>query len=227
MPKPTLKDSIKLICSTLDDYYYYQDKGGIQEEHVSKWLSQFDSNSLDQFASSFAYTLTKTYINREKMAISACSLVDQFDEEYDNFPQNFVFLNIQQDGQSQKRFLEDFIHPYMTSSGKQINNENIKTHYIYFDDVLYSGGRSSSDLKNWIELENVDNITLTCAFIYTHSYGIFNLNRWAKHYFSEKGKTIEFKIIKQSSLLNNKYFKNVITEVLHPKRVYEFSEDFF
>jgi hypothetical protein len=225
-----LSDSVNLICQTLADYTYYHEPGfirqhgvaGIQPYHVLRWLEQFDSAKREDFAQAFANVISKSYISKDKVQqaanlLLASNLVSNNDA---NFFQNVSFLDIQQNGQSQTEFLHNFIIPEAQSlSIPCAINDLTKTRFLYFDDVLFSGGRAKVDLEKWINTMAPQSCEIICVFIFTYSYGEYNISKWLKKAISNAGKNINFRLCRMKTLNNNRTFKEEVTDVFHPREV--------
>lgn len=232
-----LSDSINSICQTLSDYTHYHEQTfiqqngvpGIQSSHVSRWLEQFDAPKRDDFAKAFANVISKSYISKNTVQQASNSLLNSnaVTNGDSNFFCNASFLDIQQNGQSQKRFLYDFIIPQanILSIPHDINDLT-KNKFLYFDDVLFSGGRVSDDLELWIATTAPQACEIICVFIYTYSYGVYNVERRLKKAISASGKNISFRFCNIKPLNNKRTFPG-ITDVLHPKEVPLEASDFY
>lgn len=224
-----LNDSISLICQTLADYTHYHDPvfvqqhgvAGIQPYHVSRWLEQFDSAKRESFAQAFANVLSKSYLGKDNVQkISNSLLTSPAVRNNDaNFFQNASFLDIQQNGQSQKRFIYDFIIPQaQLLSIPYAINDLTKTTFLYFDDVLFSGRRTGDDIENWINTVAPQSCEIVCIFIFTYTYGVYNVERRLKKAINSSGKNIKFRFCSVRSPNNKRTFPGT-TDVLHPREV--------
>lgn len=232
-----LNDSIDIICQILSDYSYYHDADfverhgtpGIQPDHVSRWLEQFDSAKREDFAQAFSNVLSKSYISKEDVAHAANFLLTSTAVTNNDalFFQNASFLDIQNNGQSQKVFLQDFIIP--KAQGLNIPysiNDLSKNTFLYFDDVLFSGGRIGDDLEAWIKNIAPQSCNIVCIFIFIHTYGIYNAERKLKKVISDSGKNIAFRFCYMREVNNKRTFPRV-TDVLHPRVVPQEATTFY
>lgn len=232
-----LQDSIDIICRILNDYSYYHDVAvvqrhgtpGIQSHHVLKWLEQFDSAKREDFAQAFSNVLAKCYISKEKVqnAVDCLFTSPAINKKDTLFFQNSSFLNIQKNGQSQKIFLQDFIIPKAQALGIPcVINDQSKETFLYFDDVLFSGGRVGDDLEEWIKNIAPQSCEIVCIFIFNHTYGMFNAGRRLKKVIEDSGKAINFRFHYIKLINNNRLFAKT-TDVLHPRVVPQESTDFY
>lgn len=232
-----LNESIDTICKILADYSYYHDDAfveqhgtaGIEPQHVSRWLEQFDSAKREDFAQAFSSVLSKSYISKNDVERAANSLLTApaVNNNDTLFFQKASFLDIQNNGQSQKRFLQDFIIP----KAQELNisysiNDLSKNIFLYFDDVLFSGGRIGEDLEDWIINIAPQSCEIVCIFIFIHTYGKYNAERKLRNVISNSGKNVTFRFchIKQ---INNKRIFPGVTDVLHPRVVPQEATEFY
>lgn len=225
----SLDDSINIICQNLSDYAYYHEDAyvsqhgtpGIQHGHVITWLEQFDSAKREYFAQAFANVLSRSYISKNSVQRASHSLLTSHSVTNGNimFFQNASFLDIQRNGQSQKRFLYDFIIPQAQAlSIPYAINDLTKTNFLYFDDVLFSGGRIGDDLEEWINNTAPQSCEIVCVFIFIYAYGVYNAKKRLKKVISDSGKNITFRFCRMAEINNNRLFSGV-TDVLHPREV--------
>lgn len=218
-----ITDSINSICQTLSDYEYYHSESfvaqngeaGIQPHHVERWLEQFDSVKREDFARSFAKVLRKSYLSKETIKDRFSVIVSN----NKNYLNRCSLLNIQINGESQSRLIHDFIIPQAKElSIKYSVNDNLKNIFLYVDDVVFSGGRVSEDIIEWINVYAPMSCKIDLYFIYVYSYGKYNICKRLNDAIEKSGKKIEYEI-HHGFCINNSRRRRYITDILHPREV--------
>ena len=186
-----MEELIKQIVEILKDYrredisWVY--KTEINEEHVTKWINQFDEEDREFILSEFLKLLPSSYLTKERtLAILSSEFeVLRKDFGYDtvqDFLDETKFLDCQKAGKSQKIFLE-FIEKELNDKygynlakcgTKQIKN------WLYLDDVLASGGNFKKDILKAIKDYGVDDfynsdINIIGSFVILHTWATANV----------------------------------------------------
>ncbi|GAB7512564.1 phosphoribosyltransferase-like protein [Bilophila wadsworthia] len=218
-----ITDSINSICQTLSDYEYYHSESfvaqngeaGIQPHHVERWLEQFDGAKREDFARAFAKVLRKSYLSKETIK-DRLSVIVRKNKNYLNC---CSLLDIQINGESQSRLIYDFVIPQANELSIQYSvNDNLKKCFLYIDDVVFSGGRVSEDIIEWINKFAPMSCNIVLYFVCSYSYGVYNINKRLNEAIKASGKKIEYKIVCEDYRKNNRIVRDV-TDILHPREV--------
>lgn len=176
-------------------------------DHVLEWASQFKEAERKDILRISDYILDKYYIN-EEMEIDFLRSI--FDVE--GFVHNKTvphFLNIQKQGNSQKRLVQRI--------GEIVTGKNLAYRdncYVYLDDFIFTGGRVSQDILPWLDsLEKSTNLTIITIGWYTS--GKYQLDckieEKIKKLAQQKGVILEYNYIYMTDswiLENRKFYRN-------------------
>lgn len=205
---------IQQLISIVGDY-----KAGkiapFDEAHVSKWLDQFPTESQLPLLSELNYVLNRTYLRKSE--------ISNFFKDQLITPNilsgiflNTSLLDIQGGGNSQRDCIEMFnadLH-MATSKTAEINSSNAE-HYLYLDDVIFSGQRMRTDITNWLFSSAPSKCSL---YIVTHT--MHRLSLWfSENFINDKitasGKKISIKFI-YKELIEDRLFYTYSSDVLRP-----------
>jgi hypothetical protein len=167
----------------------YRSEGGIRidVEHVLTWVDQFDKGDRKFLLSELLHILPKSYISK-KEAIE--TIEDSFEYLYKkyghssavDFLAHSIFLDCQEPHKSQTLLL-DFLKKHSKKKlgfdFKNCGSEGAK-YWIYFDDVLASGGTFRKDIIEEIENYGVEQfksegIKIVGVFFFLHDWGASNV----------------------------------------------------
>ena len=160
-----MEELIKKIVEILRDYrredinWLY--KTEINEEHVTKWINQFDEDDREFILTEFLHLLPMSYLTKQRTLeiISSEFEVLRNDFGYDtvqDFLDQTKFLDCQQPGKSQKvllGFIEEELKGKFGYSLEDCGKKEVKN-WIYFDDVLASAGNFKKDIL--LEIEKLE-----------------------------------------------------------------------
>lgn len=187
-----MDDLIKKIIEIIKDYrkddlsmsYNLQ----IDRAHIIKWVEQFEENDREFILSELVHLLPSSYLSKEE---TLQILGNEFETLSENFGYNNVidfldesiFLDCQKNGKSQKIFLafiDNILQEKYNYSLAQCGTKVIKN-WIYFDDVLASGGTFRTDILKKIEAYGKDKfkgsgIRIIGSFVILHTWAKDNVS---------------------------------------------------
>ncbi len=149
------------IYEIIKDYQhdYEQRKFEITSDHIQKWGNQFGENS-DFVLSELLHFLPDVYISKEKAKNLLRQRLVDFQEFYKystmvEFITNTHLFDLQKPEKSQGEILEiidDILQSEFLINYKDLEHHP-KKHFIYFDDILATGGTIFRDFKKWLDSE--------------------------------------------------------------------------
>lgn len=151
------KEKIKELSTIIQDYRKGELDFSLGTEHVEKWLSQFSPDSRDIILCETVHIFTEWFISNACVDNWIDKIVPALQKKYgfDSLQTVFesvVFLNVQNEGKSQRvmlsRFMDRVRDQYGVSIKTQISNDI--SCYVYIDDGLYTGSRARRDLAECI-----------------------------------------------------------------------------
>lgn len=173
------------ISETVKDYR--EDELGsnfMNPEHVYKWASQFNQDSIKPILIEIDILLKNHYVSKIKMKEFLTLIFDIkgiFSDNVNSELDNITFLDIQRKGNSQHRLVNKLsnISKLRYKKDIKINNfDDINTSkYIYLDDALFSGNTMFYDIKNNLnKLKNNTELYIISYAIYTDGVN-YNIGR--------------------------------------------------
>jgi hypothetical protein len=180
--------SSEAIHSIIKDYQcdYEGRKFELSPEHIQKWANQFGEDA-DFVLSELLHFLPEVYISKDMAREMLRKRLVGFQEFHKYSSMNefilkthFFDLQIPEKSQSELLIMIDDIlqSEYMINYKEHLNEP--KKHYIYFDDVLATGGTIIRDLEVWLnEGNNTADIidkskTLAISLFCYHKLGYTN-----------------------------------------------------
>jgi hypothetical protein len=160
----------------------------MDKAHIIRWIEQFEENDREFVLSELLHLLPKSYLTKE-------DTLEILGKEFETLKNDFgyktvtdfldetKFLDCQASGKSQKVFLgfiDTILQEKYNYTLKQCGSKEIKN-WIYFDDVLASGGTFRDDILGEIEEygnEKFKNsgIRIIASFVILHSWAINNVS---------------------------------------------------
>lgn len=178
-------DIVKNLVEIISDY---RKESGMQidNDHVLQWVAQFNQEDRDFLLSELLHILPKSYVSKKDAIDTLAHSFDYLTNKYghdsvSDFLSHTAFLNCQAPEKSQTVLL-DFLNKFSESQyGHNLEacgKDGVK-YWIYFDDVLASGGTFRNDIMNEIESYGVDEfkeneIKIIGIFFFLHSWGCAN-----------------------------------------------------
>ena len=176
----------ELAESVLDIVKDYRNEDGIQLtlEDILAWAEQFGNDS-EFMLNEIFHLLPNTYISRNKAKeitrLHIKSLIEKTGS-LTEFLSETEFLNLQIDGKSQGAILK-LVEEVLNEDYSQSYQDYLsfpKTNFIYFDDVLATGGTIGRQLIEWLNRtsSNVQNHVRVLNGEYKLSVRLFCLHNW-------------------------------------------------
>lgn len=163
------------IADKIKDYRKGELSFDLDEEHVDKWIQQFDEETRISILWETLNLINNYYMDEsaiDEYINEILALEDIFTKNVRNGLNIIQFLDVQNKGRSQKNLLnlinEKTLNLY-SQNINLINSPNISK-YIYVDDGLYSGSTVRHDIERWISLAN-PNSELYLIFLCVYSSG--------------------------------------------------------
>lgn len=201
-----MQDLAEQIFEIIKDYQcdYPDRKFEITVEHIIAWANQFGNDA--QFVlEEMLHILPEIYISKEKAKNLLRERLLDIQKFYgyktmNEMVINTYFFDVQKGYKSQPEILaivdEILQEEYLINYKDYLDNP--KTNYIYFDDVLATGGTTVRDLSNWLKendtINNKQNFKLilngakslgVCFFAY-HQLGFGNMQYILMKTFDDK-----------------------------------------
>ncbi|MEO8532533.1 MAG: hypothetical protein ABI441_02230 [Flavobacterium sp.] len=186
-----MDELIEQIAKILKDYrredigFLYNTE--INKDHVTKWINQFNEDDREFILKEFLHLLPNSYLTKERTLAIISSEFEVLRKDFgyetvQDFLDETIFLDCQQPGKSQKillGFIEEELKIKFGYSLSDCGKKNIKN-WIYFDDVLASGGNFKKDILHEIENFgeedfNKSGIRIIASFIILHTWGTTNV----------------------------------------------------
>jgi hypothetical protein len=149
----------------------------ISEQHVQRWLAQFDPDIHAILLKELAYVLRRTYFPRSRVqrlleALADASLSSQ--EPPARFWNRTALMDLYLPGHSQSALLtilRDLLHSrYGRDAGA---DRSAAGRFLYLDDFLMSGSRVIEDLGTWVGQEQAPSkATVHLVFLAVHTHGL-------------------------------------------------------
>jgi hypothetical protein len=214
----TEKNSLlESIANTTADYRE-GDLDAPTPEHVERWVNQFDPDVQLPILREMDHVLKRTYFSRKGTSQFLEGLF-QTEKLVGGDPcafwQGVKFLDIQGGGASQKEMLALFSKILEAKCGLSVDDcGTAPTAFVYLDDAIFSGGRVSHDLTDWIANDAPDEATLHVIVIATHQSSYYNKNK-VRDAIKSSGKSINITWWHAVDLEDRKTFTDT-SDVLRP-----------
>jgi hypothetical protein len=214
-------DLLASIAATTADYRE-GDLPAPTPEHVARWVNQFDADIQLRILREVDHVLKQTYIPRATVKRFFSSLILNEKLTGGNpaaFWSQAYILDIQQNGQSQTHIREVFGEALREQLGLNINVcGRPGGAFIYLDDVIFSGGRVTTDLSVWLRNTAPPNSVIHVLVMATHRLGEWQSENQIKKVAAAAGKTIELHIWAALRLENRMKYRHT-ADVLWPTSV--------
>ena len=216
-------DLLESIANTIKDYR----AGEIAAPtpvHVDRWVKQFEKGVQVPLLREMDHVFKKTYLNKETITGFLNGLVKNKKLAGQNpcvFWGKAHFLQIQQNGHSQKEMLELFDKSLDAQCGIRVKGCGEKNgEYIYLDDAMFSGNRVGNDLAAWIEQHAPLTATAHVVVAAIHTGGEYLVGKRLQKVIADSGKKVKINYWRAVIIENRKYYKND-SEVLWPSEIPE------
>lgn len=196
-------------------------------DHVDRWLRQFTPDHQLSFIREFDHVMKHSFITQDNIETFLKNLVRN-EKLAGADPASFwsaaKFLNVQQNGHSQKEMLKLFekclkaeCNVDLANCGRQGGD------YIYLDDVMFSGSRVGNDLEEWISTEAPQLAKVHVIVVGMYTGGIYFARKRLGEVIAKSGKTISIEYWRAVELENRKAWKSK-SSVLWPSSIPETKE---
>lgn len=214
-----------LLVSIANEIKTYR-KGEIDQptpEHVDRWASQFTPANQIAFLREFNHVIKQTFLTKDCFVQFLDGLVTNTALTGANshaYWSNANFLKIQRRGQSQKQMVSLMGERIAEKLGLDIaRSGSAQGDFIYLDDVLFTGGRISTDLTAWIEGPAPNNAVVKVITIALHTSGHYYIeSRRLREAIARSGKNIRISFWKLLDVENRRYYRNT-SDVLWPASI--------
>ncbi|WP_082592128.1 phosphoribosyltransferase-like protein [Stenotrophomonas nitritireducens] len=192
-------------------------------EHVDRWASQFTPANQVAFLREFNHVIKQTFITKDNFVQFLDGLLTNTALAGSNpgvYWANANFLKIQRRGQSQKQMVSLMGERLAERLGLDITRSGSpQGEFIYLDDVLFTGGRISTDLTAWIEGPAPNNAVVKVITIALHTSGHYYIeSRKLREAIARSGKNIRITFWRLFNFENRLYSKNT-SDVLWPTSI--------
>jgi len=146
-------------------------------EHVLRWVGQFDAPMQAELLVETRHFLSRLYVSKtliEQFIIHLSTNVELTGGNPVTFWSGVGFLDLQYRSQSQRdmlALLSDALHDRFSLNCDRRVSTNAR--YIYIDDAIFTGNQVLSDLRRWIEHENISDCDVHLVFIGIHKSGFW------------------------------------------------------
>ena len=214
----TRAELLSSIATTIQDYRAGEISAPTPD-HVERWVKQFDVGAQMPLLAEVDYVLDKTYFSKEYVkSFFAREIINHPLAKANprDFWERVNFLNIQKNGNSQKEILKLFANSLRIQCHLELEQcGSSGGPFFYIDDVLFSGGRVQTDLKNWVQDAAPANADVHIFVIGAHRLGEWQCKEGLKTASAKASKAITFDCWAAIRFENRK-FKKHISEVLWP-----------
>ncbi|CCK80773.1 phosphoribosyltransferase-like protein [Desulfobacula toluolica] len=158
----------------------------IDENHINRWICQFDEDDQKFLLTELLHILPKSYLSKSKTLRILANNFEVLRKDFgyqsvQDFLNETEFLDCQEEEKSQKillDFVDDILQEKYDYAIEDCGSKKIKN-WLYIDDVLASGGTFRIDIENEIENYGVEkfldsNIRIIGLFFILHSWGLSN-----------------------------------------------------
>ena len=141
------------IAQRIADYRSHDVTGIGTQDHVDKWVRQFDKDFQLHILSELDHVLLKTYYSKDSIKIFLSSIINSKEITGGNIHQfwkNANLLEVQGNESSQSDFLKIFEETLQNEVGlnrDQCGNGN--DIFVYIDDAIFSGKRFRDDICDY------------------------------------------------------------------------------
>lgn len=209
---------LESITQTTSDYRLGEIEA-ISPEHVDKWIKQFSGDVQLPLLRELDHVLKQTYFSNKRVIDFLEGLVTTnklTGSDPCNFWKRANFLNIQQNGDSQRELLTIFDGVLEAKYGfKTAKCGATGGDFIYLDDAIFSGSRVINDITAWIAKDAPSQAIIHVVVLALHSMGHYWVGKNLKEAIELSGKKIDIKYWRRKRFENHKSLKKD-SEVLWP-----------
>lgn len=210
-------DLLASIAATISDYRE-GDLAAPTPAHVDRWVNQFDAAVQLPILREMDHVLKQTYFSRKGTRDFLAGLFQTEKLVGDDpcaFWKGVKFLDIQGGGASQKEMLALFGAFLEKKCGFNIDGCGTGADtFVYLDDAIFSGGRVSHDLVDWVKGKAPNKATVHVIVIATHQSSYYNRNKVGEA-IRASGKSIDVRWWRSVELEDRKKYTDT-SDVLRP-----------
>ena len=203
-----------LLASIANEIKTYR-RGELTEPtpaHVDRWARQFTPAHQLAFLREFDHVMKNTFVTRKNFNDFLKNLLTNeklAGDDPESYWESTHFLNIQQNGQSQKEMLKLFAKCLDDKYGLDLDECGAPDgDYIYLDDVMFSGNRVGNDLEQWIVNHAPQTAKIHVIVAVLHTSGHYLVKRRLNDVVEKSGKQITITYWQSLDIENRKYYKN-------------------
>lgn len=176
-------EAVNSIQTTIADY-----RNGeippLTNEHIIRWIKQFDSNIQDELLQEIAHVLDNSYLSKSDVHNFLKDLIRNPKLSGDNpceFWGDAILLDIQQRGGSQKDYITLFQQALQEECGFHATiGKSGSTTFIYLDDAIFTGNHVRRDLEAWVNSKAPQKADVHVIAAAIHSGSWFQQNELEK-----------------------------------------------
>jgi hypothetical protein len=243
-----MEELITSIYKTLQDYRADEENPAVQmtKKRIRAWINQFDEELRIPILTELDSVFKKRYLNKKHVRNFLKAIVERLTKDFKfespkDFLENSIFLDLQQEGKSQKVMLKLFNELLEEEYGIGLKKcgKTSKKYSIYLDDILCTGQTLINNVIEWSEQKFskdktnkeavADNsTTLVLAYVFIHEKNYFKKVSQMKHSVSKelssKHKMYRMVEIENKVVKDSKIDLILPIENEQPKKVNEYKE---
>lgn len=213
-------DLLASIATTTADYRE-GDLAAPTPAHVDRWVKQFDTVVQVPILREMDHVLKQTYISRATIKEFLSSRISDQELTGGNpaaFWSKAHILDIQQRGQSRKHIRELFGEAVREQLNLDIDVCGAPGGpFIYLDDVIFSGGRTTNDIREWLQKFAPKTSAIYVIVLVRHR-GSYQIESNLKQFAENSGKNVTIRILEYFSFENRVTYRNS-SDVLWPASI--------
>jgi hypothetical protein len=190
-----VEELVKSISNIIVDYAD-EEFGKLDENHVLRWVNQFQEEDRKVVLEETNRILKRTYITKGAFESFISNLITSTKFSTKNpsdFWSNVSLCDIQVNGNSQKELISLVKKNVCEQFGFEPKVNTASDHFIYLDDFLFSGNRIISDLRQWIVNDAPIKCHVSVVLMGWYQSGIWYVQNTLKGLAKENNKDITFK----------------------------------
>lgn len=188
-----MKEKLEALAALIADYR----NGELPKpdaDHVGRWVQQFEEHEREPLLDELHRAWSKLYFSeqsaREFLRVVGTSPKFTGGNPAEYWPR-VGLLDIQTRGNSQREMLGLFRQELHAALGLTLTGPGEGTDFVYFDDVLFTGGRIQTDLKAWMQTAPAQ-ARVRIVVLAFHRFGQFKTKTALDEEARRLGKTITF-----------------------------------
>ena len=190
-------------------------------EIIERWIDQFSEEHRETILTEMIHIFQQMYISKSQIETFLENIVTNEDLTGNirtgEFWENVSLLNIQKDGASQDVMVDFITHAIFEYYSVDVAvNDYSKQHFIYIDDILFSGKKLQTDLTTVMDKVS-KNAKIDIFYIAYYSTGKYYISeQWLKR---NNSKNINIKVWETLELENRRSCKNAADALVPVKNI--------